>query len=184
MPTIYNWLIIIFWIVWALVWAILARVSKKVISRPDEGVQYFGAILFLLLFRLIPRRYNHPSFIPHTPEIQAVGTVLCAVGIAFAIWARIHIGKNWSSGPSVQEDHQLVTSGPYRLVRHPIYTGMLLALFGSAFISGSIGICIFIFVGLRFVWRVNTEEKIMIELFPQQYPEYKKRTKALIPFIW
>jgi protein-S-isoprenylcysteine O-methyltransferase Ste14 len=86
--------------------------------------------------------------------------------------------------PSVQENHELVTSGPYHFVRHPIYTGMLVALFGSALVGGTLWLLYFVAVCAMFVWRVGVEEKFMTETFPQKYPEYKKRTKALIPFMW
>lgn len=182
---IFRLLILLFWIVFFLYWIISAQGTKKVISRVQFARFFFVLIIVvnIAIVVFVPREVR-AQFVPRSYPIQIAGTILTALGIAFAIWARIHIGKNWSSGPSVQEGHQLVTSGPYRMVRHPIYTGVLLALFGSAFVAGLIGLSNFIMVMISFLWRIKEEEKIMTQLFPQQYPEYKKGTKALIPFIW
>jgi protein-S-isoprenylcysteine O-methyltransferase Ste14 len=109
---------------------------------------------------------------------------LTAIGIGFAIWARVYLGRNWSSHPAVKEHHELVTTGPYAYVRHPIYTGIMLAAFGSALIGNLFGIGMVIFISIAFAFRIKKEEKIMLELFPEQYPEYQKRTKRLVPFVW
>ncbi len=116
--------------------------------------------------------------------VQALGAVLCVAGIAFAIWARWHLGRNWSATPSIKEGHELVASGPYRFVRHPIYTGIILALLGSALTNSVIWVAFFIIFTINFIARIPIEERYMLQLFPGEYPEYKKRTKALIPFVW
>lgn len=112
------------------------------------------------------------------------GVALTLVGILFAIWARVHLGRNWSGVPSIKQDHELVTSGPYRLVRHPIYTGMITALLGTAFVDGLPWLAAFVIFGVIFIMRIPVEERFMVQLFPDQYPEYKKHTKALVPFIY
>jgi isoprenylcysteine carboxyl methyltransferase (ICMT) family protein YpbQ len=180
---IYRWLILFLWIAFTLYWAISARGTKKVISRTYSRWNYVGAFILVAIILYVPRPVR-AQFIPHSDVIQIAGVTVTVLGIAFAIWARLHLGKNWSPGPSIQEEHQLVTSGPYRFVRHPIYTGVLFGLFGSAFVTGLIGISIFVMGCIAALWRVKEEERIMTELFPNEYPEYKKRTKALIPFIW
>ncbi len=81
-------------------------------------------------------------------------------------------------------DHELVTSGPYQYVRHPIYTGVLTALFGSGLVNGPFWMVVFVTGALVFAWRIRLEESYMMELFPDQYPEYRARTKALIPAVW
>jgi protein-S-isoprenylcysteine O-methyltransferase len=124
---------------------------------------------------------SHPLFAD--PTIKIVGAVLCAAGIFFAIWARRHLGKNWSGYPSEKQEHQLITSGPYAKVRHPIYTGMLAALFGSALTLGFPWLVALIIVFVIFLYRIKVEERLMLKLFPSQYPEYIKRTKMLIPFV-
>jgi protein-S-isoprenylcysteine O-methyltransferase Ste14 len=84
----------------------------------------------------------------------------------------------------MKENHELVTSGPYALVRHPIYAGVMLALFGSALIGSMFSIGMFIVLSTVFALRLDAEERIMLELFPNAYPAYQKRTKRLVPFVW
>ena len=115
--------------------------------------------------------------------LALLGVVCTLCGIGFAMWARVHLGRNWSPAPSVKEGHELVTSGPYALMRHPIYSGIMLASLGSALVSPAWIIMLGI-VTVIFVWRVHAEEQLMIEQFPELYPGYKKRTWALIPYVW
>jgi len=182
---IFSWLVIAFWVVFYLFWAISYHGTKRVIHRANRwigGSVGIVVVIAILLSRLAA--FNIQLF-PHTDGVKVTGTALCGLGFALAIWARKHLGKNWSREPSIQAGHELVTSGPYQFVRHPIYTGILAAIFGSALVVDSM-VWPIMFVGLflMFVWRVKAEEEFMLQLFPQQYPEYKKRTSALIPFVW
>ena len=104
--------------------------------------------------------------------------------MVFLVCARQHPGRNWGQTVSIKKGHELVTSGPYRYVRHPMYAGGLIAAIGSAIVCGSAFIFLLVILGALFLWRVGAEDKLMAEQFPNEYPEYKKRTKALIPFIW
>jgi protein-S-isoprenylcysteine O-methyltransferase Ste14 len=182
--TMYHWIIFLSWIAFFSYWLISAKGSKKVIQRGPHRERY-GSVAILVVITLV-FLYFFPDFhiFPRTVAFQQAGAILCAVGVAFAIWARIHLGRNWNKEPSIQEEHELVTSGPYRLVRHPMYTGMLLAFIGTSFVAGLIWLVVFIFLSYKFIRRIPVEEAFMMQLFPQTYPEYKKRTKALIPFIW
>ena len=116
--------------------------------------------------------------------VRIVGAVLTALGFAFAAWARLHLGRNWSARPTMKVDHELVTSGPYRIVRHPIYTGILMAWFGFGLVNGLVSLSLFVLFSLIFVWRIRVEEVYMMELFPDKYPQYRATTKALIPAVW
>jgi protein-S-isoprenylcysteine O-methyltransferase len=127
--------------------------------------------------------FSHPLFTP-TLILGWTGALLTAIGISFAIWARVNLGRNWSSRPAMKEQHELVTTGPYAYVRHPIYTGILLAALGTAIMSSIFGIGMLIFISIFFALRINKEEKMMLELFPKRYPEYQKHTKRLLPFVW
>ena len=147
------------------------RAGRKVIRRARPRTRYWG-VLFVIIIVLF---LNQSAFrLPPASRNVAVGVfgvALCSLGIAIAVWARMHLGRNWNVEPSIQEGHELVISGPYRFVRHPIYTGMLVAIFGSALVGGPPWFIAFIAACVLFVWRVKTEEKFMMELFPEQYPE-------------
>jgi len=121
-----------------------------------------------------------------TPPIALgwIAAVLSAAGVGFAIWARIYLGRNWSSAPAVKEDHELVTTGPYAYVRHPIYTGLILTALGTALTGTIFGIGVLIVAAGVFFRRIGKEEHIMLELFPDAYPAYQARTKKLIPWVW
>ena len=101
----------------------------------------------------------------------------------FAIWARIFIGRNWGMPMTLKEGHELVTTGPYSYVRHPIYAGILLAMLGSALVFGLWWFAIFFITAINFVYAAKKEEGLMLQQFPNAYPDYMKRTKMLIPFL-
>ena len=128
--------------------------------------------------------YVFRDFFIQIPWLGWLGAAITVAGLAIAVWARVHLGRNWSPAPSVKEHHELVTSGPYAFVRHPIYTGVIAMALGTALTGSLFGIGVFIFGGIIFILRISKEEKIMLELFPGQYPAYQKRTKALVPFVW
>jgi protein-S-isoprenylcysteine O-methyltransferase len=190
---ILNLLIAACWIVFILYWGISAVGVKKNIKRKGEWAK--GSLLRLAFAVILVLIFIYrPAFIGgvfRQPEnnfwggsLGISGVVLCAAGIALAIWARRNLGKNWSSYPTLKESHELIISGPYRFVRHPIYTGMLLALFGSALVLGLFWFIFFFFICFVFINRVFVEERLMLKQFPDKYPEYRKKTKALIPFVW
>lgn len=100
------------------------------------------------------------------------------------VWARQHLGRNWSQTVANKVGHELVTSGPYRHLRHPMYAGGLIACFGSAIVCGGAFVFLLIILGILFFWRVGAEDALMARQFPNQYPDYKRRTRALLPFLW
>lgn len=181
---IFNLLIGVLWFSFWIYWLVSAIGKKKVIKRANSGQRFTFIIFVIILLTLSHLPYFHVQPFTSNNIILTVGVILCALGLGFAVWARVHLGSNWNAEPSIQQGHELVTSGPYQWVRHPIYTGLIIALFGSTLVGNAVWLVIFIALGFIFVWRIKTEEKFMMELFPQAYPEYKKRTKALFPFIW
>ena len=106
-----------------------------------------------------------------------------ATGIALAIWARVYLGRNWGMPTSQKADPELVTSGPYRFVRHPIYTGILIALLGTALATNLLGLIIVGLLGAYFYYSASVEEKNLTATFPTAYPAYRASTKMLIPFV-
>lgn len=116
--------------------------------------------------------------------MSTIGAILVLLGVSLAIWARVHLGRNWSSHPSLKVGHELITSGPYALVRHPIYTGVIVSALGSALVTSAWWLVILLFLVILFVRRIYIEEATMTAQFPDKYPEYKKRTWALVPWVW
>jgi protein-S-isoprenylcysteine O-methyltransferase Ste14 len=119
----------------------------------------------------------------HSPLLGAIGAVVFASGIALAIWARIHLGRNWGMPMTQKAEPELVTSGPYRLVRHPIYSGLLLGLLGTALVNNLIGLIIVAILGAYFYYCASIEETNLSRTFPTAYPAYRTTTKMLIPFV-
>jgi protein-S-isoprenylcysteine O-methyltransferase Ste14 len=177
------------WGALVLVWAVGWRTSKPK-SRTAKGLNsltpYLPVLIGMALLRLhvLPESWIKEPLWPHSLALDAAGLAVTVVGAVFAIWSRVTLGRNWSSVPQVKEQHELVVKGPYRIVRHPIYTGLILAVTGTA-LAQDRGIWLFM-VALIFAsyWlKIRVEERLMMETFPEAYPEYRRRVKALIPGI-
>jgi len=112
------------------------------------------------------------------------GTLITATGLLFAVWARMHLGQYWSTRPGIKVDHRLVRTGPYRYVRNPIYTGILIGFIGTAFVIG-LWVAIFaVAVGFMGVLaKIHAEENLLLEKFGDEYVRYRQDVKALIPFV-
>jgi protein-S-isoprenylcysteine O-methyltransferase len=177
------------WGVFIVVWLLAAIFTKRTVYR-ESGAQHLRYMLPIaigcwLLFRgyRLPYPFN-VRIIPQTDAILVVSSILCICGVAFCFWARAVLGRNWSGAVTLKENHELIVRGPYRIVRHPIYTGLLAMVLATEIqqghIAGSIGL-ILIFVSL---WiKSSHEEELMRKQFPEQYPVYRERVKRIIPFI-
>lgn len=129
----------------------------------------------------------HPayaSFADPGPILAVIGVLLAAAGIALCVWARRHLGRNWGMPMSNIQGAELITSGPYRLIRHPIYGGILLALFGTTLATSWSLLIVLAVVSVYFTYGALGEERRMIKLFPKDYPAYKTKSKMLVPFIF
>jgi protein-S-isoprenylcysteine O-methyltransferase Ste14 len=115
--------------------------------------------------------------------LPVIGTLIVACGFGFAVWARVHIGRNWGTPMTIKEEPELVTSGPYRLVRHPIYTGMLTAVVGTALAVNLLALAVAAVLAVFFLYSARVEERNLVAAFPSTYPAYRARTKMLIPFV-
>lgn len=119
----------------------------------------------------------------HDTVLPVLGIAIVACGLGFAVWARVHIGRNWGMPMTIKEEPELVTSGPYRLVRHPIYTGILTAVVGTALAVNLLALAVAAALGVFFIYSAKVEEKNLGAIFPLAYPAYRARTKMLIPFV-
>ncbi len=186
--TIYGRIILACWIVLLLYWCLSAIGTKRTVGprpwRQSAGWRIGIVVLAVLVLRIPILR----NVLGHTQHFAAgagaVSAVICIAGIALAIWARAHLGRNWGMPMSRKQDPDLVTTGPYAFVRHPIYTGVLLAMLGSAFGEGIVWLAPFAVCIPYFIISARGEEKIMLEQFPTQYTAYRRRTWMLLPFVY
>lgn len=118
------------------------------------------------------------------PLRAGLGLALFFLGLAFAIWARVHIGRNWGTPMTQKDQPELVTSGPYHLVRHPIYSGVLVAGIGTGVALGWLWLIVVALAGVYFIYSATVEERYLTKQFPDAYPGYKRSTKMLLPFIF
>jgi protein-S-isoprenylcysteine O-methyltransferase Ste14 len=189
--TIYIRLIAALWLIFIVYWAAMAVGAKKNIGAHfwsrEIGLRVGVIVLILLALRLPVFREamrNALAYAASTSVLMgAIGVVLCALGIGLAIWARAYLGRNWGMPMSRKENPELVTTGPYAYVRHPIYTGILIATLGSAIGTSPFWLIPFVLLGIYFLYSARKEEKLMMEQFPEQYPQYMSRTKMLVPFV-
>jgi protein-S-isoprenylcysteine O-methyltransferase Ste14 len=182
-------LIVVCWIAWVLMWigtAIIFRPEARDPSSPRRRTRsrQLGLRLVLIACIILAVRTQHVGTTPLGHGIGWVGIVVCVVGIAVATWARVCLGRSWGMPMTVRAKPALVRRGPYRAVRHPIYSGLLLALLGSAVATGSSFVAAAIGSGAYFVMSLRVEEADMAATFPDEYPEYAKHTKRLIPFVY
>jgi protein-S-isoprenylcysteine O-methyltransferase Ste14 len=167
-----------FWLYWL---ATAFSMKRGRISWSRElRIRVVIVVVAILLVRVGAFRHHHVNT---DPWRAAIGLVLLGLGLGFAIWARVHIGRNWG-GPMTQKiQPELVTSGPYRLVRHPIYSGIILAGIGTAVGVSWLWLGVFALAGIYFIYSATVEERYLTEQFPEGYPRYKRSTKMLVPFV-
>jgi protein-S-isoprenylcysteine O-methyltransferase Ste14 len=173
---------ILFWVYW--IASAIGDASRRSHTTLYTGVGFrLGAfLLILLLLRTNVIRASSFAVIA-SPVVQGAGFALFLLGLALAVWARVFLGGNWGTPMSEKVDGTLVTSGPYRYVRHPIYSGLILAMVGTALAVATYWLVATAVVGAYFVYSATVEERTMTRLFPNTYPAYKHATHMLIPFI-
>ena len=171
-------------LVWFIYGSEAKRHSKQSESKLSSWIRFLilaGFVLCLTVRDL--RELNDLHLFWSNYFVQGLGVFICILGVCFAIRARIHIGKSWGLPMSLHESTVLVTTGPYRIVRHPIYAGLSLAMLGSMLTAGALFFVWYIIWTLYFLYSAVKEDIAMLHQFPIEYPEYKKKTKMIIPFI-
>ena len=168
------------WIVFWIYWLVSASTSKESVSSGWRtqlaGVSAVGVFLIAGVLR-------GGSLAVHSVILAAIGALLFVCGIALAVWARLHLGRNWGMPMTQRAEPELVTSGPYRFVRHPIYSGLLTAMLGTALVDNLLGLIVVVVLVAYFYYCGIVEERNLTATFPLAYPEYRGRTKMLIPFL-
>ncbi len=163
--------------------AVALTKPESIYSRLSHYLPLAIAI-YLLAAPHVPIAVLDDRFVPLILWPARLGAALTFAGIAFAIWARVWIAGNWSSDVTLKRDHELIVDGPYRWVRHPIYTGILVALAGTALAAGEWRGVLAIVLACAAYWRKLTiEEAVMRRQFGEAYVEYAERVPALIPFV-
>jgi protein-S-isoprenylcysteine O-methyltransferase Ste14 len=185
--------ILICWIVFGTYWFISAidtKSNKNSRSSIFLIVRLGIALVILLLVRsghiksvFWSRVFAIHSLTTNNVILETIGTIILVCGLVFAVWARVHLGRNWGTPMSHKKDPELITSGPYHYVRHPIYAGIIFAFIGTAIAVGPVWIVLFVISGGYFVYSAFKEEKYLKKQFGESYEEYKRNSKMVIPFI-
>ena len=171
---------------WVAFWLYWLAASIGVKSGQTRWTRFagvrVGVILVILLLLRVKALKGHEAI--SGPWLQGIGLAVFLLGLALAIWARVYLGRNWGMPMSQKADPELVTTGPYRSIRHPIYSGIILAMIGTTIAVSLYWLVAVVLVGAYFVYSAIAEERFMAGRFPDSYPEYKRSTKMLIPFIF
>jgi len=175
------------WLLFGVYWLVSALKRKKTKQR-ESILQRFGYMLplavgFYLLYQTQPLYlWLRSRFLPAGPGSEWTGVVLTAAGITVAFWARWHLGTNWSGVVTLKEGHELIRTGPYGSIRHPIYTGILLALFGTAVNFGEVRALFAVVIAwLSFYIKARREESFLSQEFGPGFAEHKQHTGMFLP---
>ncbi len=168
------------WIVWWIYWMVSAARVKKGTRPRLTVVPRLVVIVLVILFLTV---FKGHRVTVHNQVLHVVGLIFLLSGLSLAVWARVYLGHNWGMPMTQKDEPELVTSGPYQLVRHPIYSGILLAMLGTALAVTFYWFIAVVVLGIYFIYSATVEEKIMAASFPSAYPSYRTKTKMLIPFV-
>jgi protein-S-isoprenylcysteine O-methyltransferase Ste14 len=189
MQLAYRYLIPGLWISWIVYWLWESRNAKPTARREPIASRLTHVAPLILAVGLlwgerVPLKILNERLVPWAPWQFWAGAFVTASGLLFTVWARVHLGRNWSSVVTIKEGHELIDTGPYALVRHPIYTGLLVAIFGSAMARCEWRGVLAVLIACAALWRkLRIEERWMAERFGEQYAAYRRRVPALVPFL-
>ncbi len=183
-----NSVILACWLIFLAIWLAAAAQTKSTAEPACWRDQLSYRLPFAVTIVLLLASSRIPvlaiQIVSSTPATHFLAASFCVIGLVFAIWARAALGSNWSSAVTFKQSHELITGGPYRFVRHPIYTGVLLMLLGSALMQARLGSIAGLAFGVAGMWlKLQREETLLLAHFRSEYTAYRARTKALIPFV-
>lgn len=187
----------VLWVAWIIYWIAgeplyeqLRHKTKQVATWNVRRRNVESYIFLMIAFGILEISFTgrlaffEQGLIPNTLLVSLMGLVLAVAGLVFSVWARIYLGSNWSPAAMLRKGQTLVRKGPYGIVRHPIYSGLIVAIVGTALVFGGYRIIISIICVFLFAWvRISEEEKLMSQQFGEDYTKYKKDVKAIIPGI-
>ena len=175
------------WILLGLYWMVPASKLKRTTKRESMGQRLSHVLALAVAFYLLSRPRGHygwlgARFVPATDAAAWVGVWLTAAGVSMALWARWHLGPNWSGVVTIKEGHELIRSGPYRSIRHPIYTGIGLGVLGTAVAMGEVrGLLAVGIAWLSFYVKARREEAFLRQEFGDSFAEHRRRTGMFLP---
>jgi protein-S-isoprenylcysteine O-methyltransferase Ste14 len=174
------------WLLFAVYWLASSFKRKKTKQRESWSQRFRYMLPLVIGFYLFQPRAHYgwlgARFVPESDAAGWIGVALTAAGVAVAIWARWHLGTNWSGVVTLKEGHELIRSGPYRNIRHPIYTGILLALLGTACALGEArGLLAVAIVWLSFYTKARREESFLTQEFGHRFAEHRSHTGMFLP---
>jgi protein-S-isoprenylcysteine O-methyltransferase Ste14 len=190
---IHHWVIYVWWAIVAVWIGSLPFVKPTAHSTARSSANILQRLVYICGLYLIfapssiiplPGILNQPLFIPTVP-VALTGLFLTIAGAAFAIWARFILGSSWSANPTIRQGHELILRGPYRIVRHPIYTGILAMILGTALQAGLLRSFLAVpIIAIAFRIKLDVEERLMVHQFGDQYVQYRNHVRRLVPFLY
>jgi len=171
-------------VVWAIFWIywLISALGAKESSARSRRIRPVSLII-IVVGGVAIRQLRGSSLAVHSSVLAAVGAVVFLSGLGLAVWARVHLGRNWGMPMTERAEPELVTSGPYRFVRHPIYSGILLGMLGTAMATDLYFLVAFGIALAYFSYSATVEERLLSASFPDAYPRYRAHTKMLIPYV-
>jgi protein-S-isoprenylcysteine O-methyltransferase Ste14 len=174
------------WLGWLVSWLLASGWTAKTVAQQSAVSRIAQSLPIWIGAILLFRSPTGGSTLFRSPPSSGwIAVVLAAVGLGLTWWARINLGRFWSGTVTLKAEHRLVRSGPYSVTRHPIYTGLLVALLATALDHDSLaGLIGFGFILLGLVLKLRQEEQFLEGQFREAYDAYKKEVPALIPGVW
>lgn len=189
MDPVTRYVILFLWLAWMLYWGVTAAGVKSTEKEESIGARAAHLLPMVIAIVLIsplplPLGFLGERLIDNSPALRWGCALLVALGLAFSVWARVHLGRNWSGTVTVKQGHELIRTGPYRYVRHPIYTGTLLAVAATCVARADLRAVIGFVILVVAIWfKLRREERWMVETFGPAYATYQGEVAALIPFV-